>query len=294
MMPHLIEPYFHAVRRSSFALLLGGLIVWSFELGAKIPEPDTILIGSVAGVGGATVASRPGQTVVVRAVVDGATLATAEIPADGDGRFILRVPMDDGASPRLAGTAKTSDRIRVVVENASAGLSLEAEETKSGGIEIPAGRGNVMALSFSVAGNIVVDDINANGIPDDWESRYAKPRNGFAALSLERDDGALDNDGDGYSNREEWIAGTDPQNTESVFVCTTIEPGDDSLRISFAPVVGGRLYSLRRSASLALPAKEWTTVATIRTEADAESYTWTLPAPSADVGFYRVSVEVAE
>ena len=261
---------------------------------ARIPEPDTILVGSLTGEGGSAVASLPGQTVVVRAVVDGATLATAEIPAGGDGRFVLRVPMDDGASPRLAGTAKSSDRIRVVVDNSAAGLSLETEETKTGGIEIPAGRGNVMSLSFSVAGAIVVDDINANGIPDEWESRYATPRNGFAALSLARDDGALDNDGDGFSNREEWIAGTDPQNTESRFVCTTITRDSGALRISFSPVVADRVYSLRRATSLTLPAEDWATIATIRTDANADSYTWTLPVPTTDSGFYRVAVEVAE
>ena len=257
---------------------------------ARIPEPDTILVGSLTGEGGSAVVSRPGQTVVVRAVVDGATLATAEIPTGGDGRFVLRVPMDDGAAPRLAGTAKSSDHIRIVVDNEA----LETEETKTGGIEIPAGRGNVMSLSFSVAGAVVVDDINANGIPDEWESRYATPRNGFAALSLARDDGALDNDGDGFSNREEWIAGTDPQNPESRFVCTTITRDLDALRISFSPVEGGRVYSLRRADSLALPAKDWTTIATIRTDTASVSYTWTLPAPTSDSGFYRVAVEVAQ
>lgn len=282
---------------SQRGILLGSILLFAsapWRVDAKIPEPDTILVGSVAGTGGSAVASRPGQTVVVRAVVDGATLASAEIPADGDGRFVLRVPMDDGVAPRLTGTAKSSDRIRVVVENAAAGLSLEAEETKAGGIEIPAGRGNVMALSFSVAGDIVVDDINANGIPDEWEIRYSTPRNGFAALSLARDDGALDNDGDGFSNREEWIAGTDPQNTESVFVCTSIEQDGDELRISFTPLVGNRLYSLRRATSLTLPEKDWTTIATLRTDNDAESYTWTLPLPAGNSGFYRVNVEVAE
>jgi len=261
---------------------------------ARIPEPDTILVGSISEAGGVAIASRPGQTVVVRAMVDGVTLATTELPAGGDGRFVLRVPMDDGAAPHLAGTAKSSDRIRVVVENAAAGLSLEAEETKAGGIEIPAGRGNVMSLSFSVSGNLVVDDINANGIPDEWESRYATPRNGFAALSLARDDGDLDNDGDGFSNREEWMAGTDPQDTESRFVCTAIEHGGDTLRISCSPIAGNRVYSLRRATSLTLPAKEWTTVATFCSDTDADSYTWALPAPASDSGFYRVAVEVSE
>ena len=253
---------------------------------ARIPEPDTILIGSLTGANGAAISSQPGQTLVVRAVVDGATLASAEVPSGGDGRFVLRVPMDDGASPRLAGTAKSSDRIRVVVDNAAADISTETDQTKSGGVEIPAGRGNILSLSFSVSGNIVLDDINANGIPDTWEIQ--------AGLSLDRDDSALDNDGDGYSNREEWIAGTDPLNEVSRLAIWSIEPQPDSLRIRFAPLVGGRTYSLRRSTSLLALPQDWSTVATFKADTDMESFLWVLPIPSDSSNFYRVSVEVSE
>ena len=280
------------IRRSICLVLF--LLVLSLTALARIPEPDTILVGTLTGKNGALIASRQGQAIVVRAVVDGATLATAEVPSNGDGRFVLRVPMDDGAAPRIAGTAKSSDRIKVVVDNVAADLSMETEETKAGGVEIPAGRGNILALSFSVSGNIVLDDINANGIPDAWELQYAEPRNGHAALSLARDDSALDNDGDGFSNREEWIAGTDPLDEASRLAIWSIETQPGSLNIRFAPLVGGRLYSLRKSASLAAPPSEWITVATFRADADMESFLWVLPVPSGTSNFYRVSVEVAE
>ncbi len=268
------------------------LAVAPWRAAAKIPEPDTILVGSLKGANGAAISSQPGQTLVVRAVVDGATLASAEVPSGGDGRFVLRVPMDDGAAPRLAGTAKSSDRIRVVVDNAAANLSTETDQTKSGGVEIPAGRGNILSLSFSVSSSIVVDDVNGNGIPDTWEIQYASPRNGHAGLSLERDDSSLDNDGDGYSNREEWIAGTDPQSEVSRLAIWSIDPQPDSLRIRFAPLVGGRTYSLRRSTSLMAPASDWSVVATFHADADMESFQWVLPIPADNSNFYRVSVEV--
>ena len=230
----------------------------------------------------------------MRAVVDGATLATAEVPSSDDGRFVLRVPMDDGAAPRIAGTAKSSDRIKVVVDNVAADLSVETEETKSSGVEIPAGRGNVLALSFSVSEEIVKDDINANGIPDEWEGRYMAARNGHAGISLMSDDSALDNDGDGFSNREEWIAGTDPLDEASIFDIRSFGTGTDALRVTFGPLTKGRLYTLRRSAKLTADKEQWSTVATMRAESDAESFTWALPAPSGDAGFYRIAVEVAE
>ena len=256
------------------------------QVSAKIPEPDTILVGTLSRSNGAPIVSLPGQTLVVRAVVDGATLASTEVSAGGDGRFVLRVPMDDGVAPRLAGTAKSSDRIRVVVDNAAADLSVETDQTESGGVEIPAGRGNILSLSFSVSSDIVLDDINGNGIPDDWEEK--------AGLSLDRDDSALDNDGDGYSNREEWITGTDPMNENSRLAIWSVDPQPDSLRIRFAPLVGGRTYSLRRSSSLLAPSSEWSVIATFNADADMESFLWVLPVPSDSSNFYRVSVKVSE
>ncbi len=270
-----------------FLVAFATIAIWTpLRSDARIPEPDTILVGSLVGGNGAALSSVPGQTLVVRAVVDGATLASAEVPSGGDGRFVLRVPMDDGAAPRLAGTAKSSDRIRVVVDNAAAELSVEAEETKSGGVEIPAGRGNILSLSFSVSGDIVLDDINGNGIPDAWELQ--------AGLSLDRDDSALDNDGDGYSNREEYIAGTDPQDDSSRLAIWSIEPQPDSLHIRFAPLVGNRTYSLHKSTSLLAPPEDWRTVATFTADADMESFLWVLPISPDNTSFYRVSVEVSE
>lgn len=276
--------------------IYAALLVLSLHgaLFAKIPEPDTILVGHLADASGNALTSAVGQTLVVRAVVDGVTLATAEVPSEGDGRFMLRIPMDDGVAPRLAGTAKSSDRISIVVDNAAAELSAETEETKGGGVEIPAGRGNILSLSFSVSDNIVSDDVNANGIPDSWELQYSTARNGHEAISLERDDSELDNDGDGFSNREEWITGTDPLDETSRLAIWSIEPDSDSLRISFAPLVGGRRYLLHRSVSLVNPSADWSVIATFIADEDMESFVWTLPISSAKSGFYCVEVEVSK
>lgn len=64
-------------------------------------------------------------------------------------------------------------------------------------------------------------DSDGDGMPDGWENFYH--------LDPEQDDGAADYDHDGFSNWQEYIAGTDPMN------------GNDWLRLrsTFKPLAGG-------------------------------------------------------
>jgi hypothetical protein len=53
-----------------------------------------------------------------------------------------------------------------------------------------------------------ITDVNANGLPDDWEIQH------FGALGV---DPAADADHDGTTNLMEYLAGTDPNDAHSVF-----------------------------------------------------------------------------
>jgi hypothetical protein len=55
----------------------------------------------------------------------------------------------------------------------------------------------------------VLPDADGDGAPDDWEIA-----NGFNSTNSA--DGLLDTDGDGMTNRDEFQAGTDPRNSNSV------------------------------------------------------------------------------
>ena len=46
-------------------------------------------------------------------------------------------------------------------------------------------------------------DTDHDGMPDEWEKKYGFKPN-------DPSDGATDKDGDGYTNVEEWLNGTDP------------------------------------------------------------------------------------
>lgn len=80
---------------------------------------------------------------------------------------------------------------------------------------------------------VIQHDSNNNGLPDSWEQQY------FASNIV---DPNADRDGDGTSNRMEYIAGTDPTSITSVFR----PKGNFSNSIYTMPIqtVGGRIYKI--------------------------------------------------
>jgi hypothetical protein len=59
--------------------------------------------------------------------------------------------------------------------------------------------------TLRVTGRWTFADVNANGLADSWEEQY------FGAAAPGRP-GTLDSDGDGFSDRAEFLAGTNPTN----------------------------------------------------------------------------------
>jgi hypothetical protein len=89
-------------------------------------------------------------------------------------------------------------------------------------------------------------DSNGDGIPDGWYLQYALDPNNPNM-------GAADGDGDGLTNREEWLLGTDPTDPESTFkVVSIVYDAGDFPRITWLSV-GGRTYSVEYSDNVAGP-----------------------------------------
>jgi hypothetical protein len=100
----------------------------------------------------------------------------------------------------------------------------------------------------SIAEIVVLADLDADGLPDEWESRY-----GLADLA---DAASRDEDMDGASNEEEYYAGTDPLDPQSRLQLDIVRE-DHNVLIGFN-VVSNRTYSVQ---SRALPPdSQWTTV----------------------------------
>ncbi|MGJ8723802.1 MAG: DUF1800 family protein [Roseibacillus sp.] len=100
-------------------------------------------------------------------------------------------------------------------------------------------------------------DLDNNGLPDVWEAA-------FQTSGLNASD---DNDGDGFSNYQEAVAGTDPLDVTSMpFFEVSPAPTDGILRASW-PVIPGKDQTLQSSPNLS----DWNLVAGAATTADDTS-----------------------
>jgi hypothetical protein len=120
-------------------------------------------------------------------------------------------------------------------------------------------------------------DSNANGLPDWWEERYFEGPTSANA--------GLDSDGDGMTNREEFIAGTDPLDPINLLKVTAAGFEPEGFKLVF-PTVAGVVYRVMRSGDL----DSWTALGsdilgTGAVQQVTDSNTGNVPAR-----FYRVQV----
>ncbi len=108
---------------------------------------------------------------------------------------------------------------------------------------------NAQALSTS---EIYADkvDRDLDGMDDGWEVKY-----GFNPA--DRTDAIQDADGDGHTNLQEYLAGTDPRDPHSLLRIETFQVASNLCRIRFSSAVG-RLYRVERTS--AFPGTNWLTV----------------------------------
>ncbi len=92
---------------------------------------------------------------------------------------------------------------------------------------------------YTVRANFEFHDTDGDGLPDDWENTYF----GDLSHTAQGDDDIPQ--GDGRTNEEEYVAGTDPTDSNSLFAMTNIEmdPGLSTVTISWSSV-SGKEYAL--------------------------------------------------
>ena len=91
--------------------------------------------------------------------------------------------------------------------------------------------------------NVVVVDTDGDGLPDWWEDQFGLNKNNPA-------DAALDSDGDGASNLNEFLAGTNPTNAASNFHVISLKRETNDVRITWT-TVAGKSYRVQTNATQA-------------------------------------------
>jgi hypothetical protein len=104
------------------------------------------------------------------------------------------------------------------------------------------GDGRRSPKSPMVAGKSWGKDANGDGLPDDWQSQF------FGTSAVAWPSPAIDTDKDGISNRDEFLAGTDPKNAADVLK-VALNQTEQGPELSWSALPGG-VYQLQMSTNL--------------------------------------------
>jgi hypothetical protein len=120
-------------------------------------------------------------------------------------------------------------------------------------------------------------DTDGDGLPDAWE-------NSHSLSATNQTDASLDSDGDGHSNLQEFLAGTNPLDPWDVLTThLVLDGGGWNLQFEGVARVG---YAVQSAASL--PAAIWTTIAEIPARATNSTLALPLNAGTSTNLFLRV------
>ncbi len=120
-------------------------------------------------------------------------------------------------------------------------------------------------------------DTDGDGIPDAWEDAHG--------LNKFVNDAALDPDKDGFSNGQEYLAGTDPQQSTSALRVDSAAPNTGGTDIRFE-AVAGRSYTILHTLSLL--SGSWQRLTDVPPQATTHSVTIHDPAATTTNHFYRL------
>ena len=275
---------FPAAVRNNIALIQRG----SANFSVKVTNAMTagargaIIYNNVAGSFGGTLGTA-GTWIPAVSIsdTDGATLLTlANSPVT-----LVNAPVQGGIYQYLDGTSMATPHVAGAV--AFAALNFPAESAAQRVARVVNHTTPAAALAGKVRSGGVLNllamvDSDGNGLPDWWETAN------FGALGVNP---AADADGDGMTNLQEYLAGTNPTSAASrlAITATALVPNGTNrdFRLTF-PSVSGVVYRVESSASLA--PGSWTALGADLTGSGAALQATDPAANTRAKRFYRVEV----
>jgi hypothetical protein len=124
---------------------------------------------------------------------------------------------------------------------------------------------------------IVLGDSDHDGLDDDWEMTY------FGDLSH---DGTADSDGDGLTDLQEFLAGTNPINNDSVLRCLAVVTSAGGATIYWSAVLG---HSYRIEYKNSIDDANWTTLVSSTSPSTPNASVFDPDASLSTQRFYRVT-----
>jgi hypothetical protein len=100
--------------------------------------------------------------------------------------------------------------------------------------------------------------------------------------------GADDDDGDGYSNYQEFILGTPPNDAAGRLNFSVTHLSSNILQVTFSPWQGGRVYELQRRTNLTSPI--WQSLTNQAASNASGEGVFTVTDTAGTNGFYRLGI----